>query len=81
MINSIKFDLHTHNQLCGHAIGTIEDYVKQAIKYGLHYIGISDHSPYFYSEKDHLYPSITMAKSGLIHILRKYLRLKEKYKG
>ncbi len=80
MMNSIKFDLHTHNQLCGHAIGTIEDYVKQAIKYGLHYIGISDHSPYFYSEKDHLYPRITMAKSEFVPYIEEVLRLKEKYK-
>ena len=52
MTNSIKFDLHTHHERCGHAIGTIEDYVKQAIQYGLQYIGISDHSPYFHSEED-----------------------------
>ena len=31
MMNSIKFDLHTHNQLCGHAIGTIEDYVNRPL--------------------------------------------------
>lgn len=66
MTNSIKFDLHTHHERCGHAIGTIEDYVKQAIEYGLHYIGISDHSPYFYSEDDHLYPTTAMAKSELV---------------
>jgi histidinol-phosphatase (PHP family) len=77
---SIKFDLHTHNELCGHAIGTIEDYVKQAIDYGLHYIGISDHSPYFYSEEDQLYPGIAMAKSEFVSYINEVLRLKEKYK-
>ena len=80
MTSSIKFDLHTHNQLCGHATGTIEDYVKQAIEYGLNYIGISDHSPYFYSEEDQLYPTITMAKSEFIPYIEEVLRLKEKYK-
>lgn len=80
MTSSITFDLHTHNQLCGHAIGTIEDYVKQAIEYGLHYIGISDHSPYFYSEEDQLYPTITMAKSEFVPYIKEVLRLKEKYK-
>jgi histidinol-phosphatase (PHP family) len=79
MTNSIKFDLHTHNQLCGHAIGTIEDYVKQAIEYGLQYIGISDHSPYFYSEEDQLYPTIAMAKSEFVPYIEEVLRLKEKY--
>lgn len=80
MTHSIKFDLHTHHQRCGHAIGTIEDYVKQAIEYGLHYIGISDHSPYFSSEADHPYPTIAMAKSELVPYIEEVLRLKEKYK-
>ncbi|QNF27243.1 MULTISPECIES: histidinol-phosphatase [Metabacillus] len=79
MSNSIKFDLHTHHHRCGHAIGTIEDYVKQAIEYGLHYIGISDHSPYFYSEEDHLYPTISMAKSEFVSYINEVLHLKEKY--
>ncbi|WP_299093793.1 histidinol-phosphatase [uncultured Metabacillus sp.] len=76
----VKFDLHTHNELCGHAIGTIEDYVKQAIEYGLDYIGISDHSPYFYSEEDQLYPTIAMAKSDFVPYIEEVMRLKEKYK-
>ncbi|KKI89258.1 phosphoesterase [Bacillus sp. SA1-12] len=76
----VKFDLHTHNELCGHAVGTIEDYVKQAIEYGLDYIGISDHSPYFYSEEDQLYPTIAMAKSEFVPYIEEVLRLKEKYK-
>jgi histidinol-phosphatase (PHP family) len=79
MSNSIKFDLHTHHHRCGHAIGTIEDYVKQAIEYGLNYIGISDHSPYFYSEEDHLYPTISMAKSEFVPYINEVLHLKEKY--
>jgi len=39
-------DWHTHNQLCHHAVGTIEDYVKKAIDLNLRTIGISDHFPY-----------------------------------
>lgn len=39
-------DWHTHNQLCHHAVGTIEDYVKKAIALNLQTIGISDHFPY-----------------------------------
>lgn len=79
--NKVKFDLHTHNKLCGHAIGTIEDYVKQAIDYGLQFIGISDHSPYFYSEEDQLYPTIAMAKSQFASYIEEVLRLKNKYEG
>jgi histidinol-phosphatase (PHP family) len=79
MTDTIKFDLHTHNERCGHAIGTIEDYVKKAIEYGLNYIGISDHSPYFYSEEDHLYPTIAMPKSEFVPYINEVLRLKKKY--
>ncbi len=35
---AVRFDLHTHHERCGHAIGTIEDYIKQAIQYDLDYI-------------------------------------------
>jgi len=41
-------DWHTHNELCRHAVGTIEDYIKEAIQLRLDLIGISDHFPYEY---------------------------------
>jgi len=41
-------DWHTHNSLCRHAIGTVEDYVKKAIEFNLNTIGMSDHFPYGY---------------------------------
>lgn len=41
-------DWHTHNSLCKHAVGTIEDYIKEAVKRNLNVIGISDHFPYEY---------------------------------
>lgn len=30
----ITYNYHTHNYLCGHAAGTVCDYVKEAIKNG-----------------------------------------------
>ena len=39
----IKGNFHTHNYLCGHACGTVSDYVAEAVKNGLEEIGISDH--------------------------------------
>ena len=39
-------DWHTHNSLCCHAIGSLEDYVEKAIKFGINLIGFSDHFPY-----------------------------------
>ncbi|MFX0142930.1 MAG: histidinol-phosphatase HisJ [Candidatus Hodarchaeota archaeon] len=41
-------DWHTHNELCRHAVGSIEDYIKKAIQKELDLIGISDHFPYEY---------------------------------
>lgn len=77
--SSFKFDLHTHNEMCGHATGTIEDYVQAAVKNGLNVIGISDHTPYFHSEEDQPFPRITMARSGFANYIEEVLRLKEKY--
>ncbi len=39
------WDYHVHTKLCNHARGTVEDYVKRAIKINLGEIGISDHFP------------------------------------
>ena len=43
-------DWHSHNSLCRHAEGSIEDYIKKAIELKLDLIGISDHFPYEYLE-------------------------------
>ncbi|MHA2036742.1 MAG: histidinol-phosphatase HisJ [Promethearchaeota archaeon] len=39
-------DWHTHNEMCHHAVGSIEEYLQQAIKNRLSTIGFSDHFPY-----------------------------------
>lgn len=36
---------HTHHQLCQHATGSTEDYVKEAIRLGFKELGMSDHVP------------------------------------
>lgn len=77
----MKFDLHTHHERCGHATGTIEDYVLAGIDAGLTVIGISDHSPYFAREEDHYQPGIAMAKSEFGRYVDEVLRLKIKYEG
>jgi len=37
---------HTHTKLCGHAKGTTEDYVKEAVKKKLKALGMSEHGPF-----------------------------------
>jgi histidinol-phosphatase (PHP family) len=39
-------DWHTHSELCRHATGTIEDYIKKATNLKLNTIGVADHFPY-----------------------------------
>lgn len=40
---NVESNFHSHNYLCGHAGGTVGDYVKAAVSHGLSVIGISDH--------------------------------------
>lgn len=77
----MKFDYHTHHERCGHAQDTIEDYIQAAINNDLQMIGISDHSPFFASEKDMAMPGIAMAKSEFSSYVEEVLKLKEKYRG
>ena len=78
-------DWHTHNSLCKHAVGTIEDYVKKAIELGLNVIGISDHFPYEYlsseipSLEDIPYESYAMPTNNLESYILQLDDLKEKY--
>ena len=77
----MKFDLHTHHERCGHAVGTIKDYIEAAIDAGLSVIGIADHSPYFGYEEDHPFPKITMAKSDFSNYVNEVLKLRQEYSG
>jgi histidinol-phosphatase (PHP family) len=78
-------DWHTHNSLCKHAIGTIEDYVKRAIELDLNVIGVSDHFPYEYlsseipSLEDIPYEGYAMPTNNLESYILQLDDLKEKY--
>jgi len=80
-------DWHTHNSLCKHAIGTIEDYVKKAIELDLNVIGISDHFPYEYltSEIPFLdqipYERYAMTLNDVDGYISQLEQLREKYQG
>jgi histidinol-phosphatase (PHP family) len=38
-------DYHMHTKLCGHATGTVEEYIESALSKGIREIGFSDHAP------------------------------------
>lgn len=78
---NVKFDLHTHHFRCGHADGNIRDYIEAGIREGLQVIGISDHSPYFGSEKEQAQPKIAMGKSEFVNYINEVLKLKAEYEG
>lgn len=52
----ILHDYHMHTRRCGHAEGTLEEYIAEAKRKGLQEIGMSDHLP-FLTHRD---PSYTM---------------------
>jgi histidinol-phosphatase (PHP family) len=78
-------DWHTHNSLCKHAVGTIEDYIKKAIELNLNVIGVSDHFPYEYlsseipSLEDIPYEGYAMPTNNLESYILQLDELKEKY--
>ncbi|MHA2182444.1 MAG: histidinol-phosphatase HisJ, partial [Promethearchaeota archaeon] len=75
-------DWHTHNEMCHHAVGSIEDYLKQAIKSGLQTIGLSDHFPYEFLKNIERIPfeeyAITLPE--IENYIATAEKLKEKYK-
>jgi histidinol-phosphatase (PHP family) len=76
-------DWHTHNKLCRHAEGNIEDYIKEAITKGLDTIGISDHFPYeFYRNFERIpYQEYSMTLEEIYNYINTIEKLREKYKG
>ncbi|MFW9930709.1 MAG: histidinol-phosphatase HisJ [Candidatus Thorarchaeota archaeon] len=74
-------DWHTHNLLCSHAIGSIEDYVTKAIEKGLDLIGISDHFTYecLKGIESIPYEEYAMKIEDLDPYISSVLNLKKKY--
>jgi len=78
-------DWHTHNALCRHAVGSVEDYIKKAIEFNVDLIGISDHFPYEYlsseipSLGDIPYEEYAMPLYDLESYILQLENLREKY--
>ena len=47
----MNYNYHTHTYRCGHAFGTPEEYIKNAISYGVKYLGFSEHIPYEFGDE------------------------------
>lgn len=73
-------DLHTHHNRCGHASGTLEEYIQEAIRRGLPILGVSDHSPHFFSQENHPYKQLSMAITEFDAYIEEAVRLKRIYR-
>ena len=82
----MKANYHTHLELCGHAVGMTEDYVKVAIEEGFEVLGMSDHGPIkpeFMSPEDFEYNWLSrqMTYEEFINIyLPDVKKVREKYR-
>ena len=75
-MKKIEYCYHTHTYRCGHASGEDEEYVKQAIAYGIKRLGFTDHVMLpGYSQ-----PGIRGDYSLKDDYLKSINKLKEKYK-
>lgn len=77
----MKFDFHTHHDRCGHAQGTIREYIEAALQNNLQIIGISDHSPMLAEQEDRPSPGGCMAKSEFTAYVEEVLELKQEFAG
>ncbi|WP_442602045.1 histidinol-phosphatase HisJ [Paenibacillus sp. KN14-4R] len=73
-------DYHTHHERCGHAVGTLEQYVERGIAIGLTQLGLSDHMPLLHVDPAAYLPEMAMAMEELPRYVEEALRLKDKYK-
>lgn len=72
-------DYHTHTVRCGHAIGTMAEYVEAAIAAGLSEIGFSDHIPMYWLPEEKRDPGVAMRMEELDEYVQDVIRLREQY--
>ena len=76
------YDYHTHHERCGHAAGSLRDYIESAIAKGLRGIGLSDHSPiYHLGDNPHALPRTAMAQGELSVYFAEMAALRDEYRG
>lgn len=75
----MRIDYHTHHARCGHAVGTLEEYVLRGIEIGLQQIGLSDHMPLLHVDPATYYPEMAMPMEELPRYVEECFQLKAKY--
>jgi len=70
-------DLHNHTILCNHAIGSMDEYIKQAIKQGITIYGFSDHAPMNYDLKYRMkFEEMDIYENWCDNLAKKYPNIK-----
>ena len=75
----MDYNYHTHTYRCGHASGTIEEYIIRAIENGIKYLGFSDHIPYMCKTGDETSYRVPLAQGK--DYFDEINQLREKYKN
>jgi histidinol-phosphatase (PHP family) len=80
-MSEMLVDYHTHHVRCGHAVGTLEEYIQAALEKGVRELGLSDHQPVLHIKPEELAPEVAMSLEELPEYVRECLELQEKYRG
>ncbi|MBA2362323.1 MAG: histidinol-phosphatase HisJ family protein [Chloroflexia bacterium] len=73
------FDYHMHTYLCGHAVGSAEEYVLAAIQGGLVEVGFAEHIPMYWLPPAQRDPTIAMPEESFEGYVRTVLDLRDAY--
>lgn len=74
----MNYNYHTHTYLCGHASGTLDEYIEKAILGGIEFMGFSDHIPHI--NKDGTQASYRVPYTRAKEYVMEISSLREKYR-
>src|SRR5438046_1441421 len=74
-------DYHVHTARCGHAGGTMREFVDAALARGLDEVAFTDHVPLYFLPGEDPDPTIAMTRAELPGYVEEVLALREEYAG
>ncbi len=74
-------DYHTHSFRCGHAVGSMREYIEVAITRGIDEIGLTDHLWLYFEQPEHRNPAWAMAEAEYARHYEEMVALRDEYEG
>src|SRR5205085_11820753 len=74
-------DYHTHTYRCGHAVGTLREYIDAAIARGIGEIGLTDHLWLYFEKPAQRNPTYAMPESEYPRHYHEMIALRDEYQG